>query len=104
MFGKLRKVWTAYLALGGTVLTMLVGAGAIIEMIYHLQLDIAMGPTLRFMGATLDVHSFDSWFGACFVLATGAALFEVARRHYVRQWDETQVEIEREIKKREASA
>jgi branched-chain amino acid transport system permease protein len=104
MFGKLRKVWTAYLALGGTVLTMLVGAGAIIEMIYHLQLDIAMGPTLRFMGVTLDVHSFDSWFGACFVLATGAALFEVARRHYVRQWDETQVEIEREIKKREASA
>ena len=38
-FGKLRTLWTAYLALGGTAFVVLVGAAAMIEMLYHLQLN-----------------------------------------------------------------
>jgi branched-chain amino acid transport system permease protein len=101
-FGKLRKLWTAYLALGGTALVLLAGAAAIVEMVYHLQLDAAIGTGLRFLGAALDVTQIDSWFGAVFVLLTGLGLFEVARREFVRQWGSVQAEIEREIKRREA--
>ena len=101
-YGKLRKLWTAYLALGGTVIVLLVGAAAMIEMVYHMQLGAALGPTLRFMGATLDTGSVDSWFGASFVLLTGLALFELARREFLRQWGTVQEEIEHEIRRREA--
>ncbi len=100
-FGKLRKLWTSYLALGGTALVALAGVAAMIEMVYHLQLNEALGPTLNFMGATLDAKGLDSWFGAAFVLLTGLGLFEVARRQFSHEWGEVQGEIEKEIKRRE---
>jgi branched-chain amino acid transport system permease protein len=101
-FGKLRKLWTSYLALGGTALVLLAGAGAMIEMIYHLQLGAALGPELRYMGATLNSKSVDSWFGSALVLVTGLGLFELARRQFARDWGEVQTEIEKEIKRRES--
>jgi branched-chain amino acid transport system permease protein len=100
-FGKLRRIWTAYLALGGAALTVLAGAAVMVEMVYHLQLNSAMGSQLPFLGMTLDAHSVDSWFGAGMVLVTGIALFEVARRSYQREWGTIQEEIEKEIKRRE---
>jgi branched-chain amino acid transport system permease protein len=101
-FGKLGRIWTAYLALGGCAVVMLAGAGAMIEMVYHLQLNPSAGPTMEFMGASLDAKGVDSWFGAVFVLATGIGMFELARRQFLRQWGETQEEIEKEIKRRES--
>lgn len=101
-FGMLGRLWVSYLALGGTAAVMLAGAGAIIEMIYHLQLNAALGPQLRYMGAMLNAKSLDSWFGSVFVLLTGLGLFEVARRHFVRQWNEIQEDIEKEIRRRES--
>jgi branched-chain amino acid transport system permease protein len=101
-FGKLRKLWTAYLALAGTLLVALAGAGAMIEMVYHLQLNAALGPELRFAGVPLNATSFDSWFGSAFVLLVGVAMFDLTRREFHRQWGIEQEEIEREIKRREA--
>ena len=101
-FGKLRGLWTSYLALAGTAFVVLVGAGAMIEMVYHLQLNAALGPEMKFMGATLDAKGFDSWFGAGFVLLVGVSMFELTRREFVRQWGTIQEEIEKEVKKREA--
>jgi branched-chain amino acid transport system permease protein len=103
-FGKLRPLLASYVAFIGTGAAMLVGAGAIIEMVYHLQLNEALGPELKFMGATINAKGLDSWFGAIFVLAVGAALFELVRRQFVREWSLVQEEIEKEIKRREALA
>jgi branched-chain amino acid transport system permease protein len=102
-FGKLRPLLASYLALGGTAAVVLVGVGAMIEMVYHLQLNQALGPTLKFMGATLNAKGLDSWFGAIFVVVVGVAMFELARRQFVREWGTTQEEIEKEIKRREAA-
>jgi branched-chain amino acid transport system permease protein len=88
-------------AVAGTGLAVLVGAGAMIEMVYHLQLNGALGADMKFMGATLNAKGFDTWFGAGFVLVTGIALFELTRREFVRQWGTVQEEIEKEIKRRE---
>lgn len=101
-FGKLPRLAGSYLALFGTGLVALLGSAAIIEMIYHVQLDAALGSAIRFMGASLDTHSVDAWFGATFVMLTGAALFEVARRSFRRDWDAVQIEIQAELRRREA--
>lgn len=101
-FGKLRRVWTSYLALGGAALVALTGAAAMIEMLYHLQLNTALGPEMKFLGATLNAKGLDSWFGAGFVLVIGALMFEFTRRSFAREWGTIQEEIEKEIKRREA--
>lgn len=101
-FGKLRKLWTSYLALAGTGLAALIGVATMIEMVYHRQLNEALGPELRFMGATLNSAGVDAWFGAGLLIVVGAGLFELVRRRYVHEWGEIQEDIEKEIKRREA--
>jgi branched-chain amino acid transport system permease protein len=100
-FGRLGRLWTSYLALAGTGAVALLAAAVMIEMLYHVQLNLALGPELRFLGVTIDALSVNAWFGAVFVLLVGVALFELARREFLRDWGTTQEEIEREIKRRE---
>jgi len=100
-FGKFKRLWVLY---GGLILTgalVAVGAAAIVEMIYHIQLNSAVGPKLNFMGAELDTSSAASWIGAGVVLAAGVALLESVRRRFVQVWGQAQEEIEAEIKRRE---
>jgi branched-chain amino acid transport system permease protein len=101
-YGCFRKLWTSYLALGSTALVTLLGAAAMIEMIYHLQLNAALGTEMPFMGVTLNANGLDSWFGSAFVLFTGLGLFELCRRQFVTDWGDIQEDIEKEIKRREA--
>jgi branched-chain amino acid transport system permease protein len=101
-FGRLRELWVSYLALAGTALVMLLGAAAMIEMVYHLQLNTTLGSELRFLGIPLDAHGVNSWFGAALVMLTGLGLFELTRRTFLREWGEIQEYIEKEIKRREA--
>ena len=100
-FGRLKELWVSYLGLAATALVALLGAATMIEMVYHLQLNAALGPQLKFLGGTLNARGVDSWFGAAFVLATGVGLFEIVRRHYVRQWGEIQAHIALQVKQQE---
>jgi branched-chain amino acid transport system permease protein len=102
-FGKLRTLWVSYLALAVTGLLVLLGAGAMIEMIYHLQLNVSPGDEVNFLGMRLHATGLNSWFGAGFVMLTGLGLFEVTRRQFKVQWGEIQTEIEKEIKRRETA-
>ena len=102
-FGHLRRLWVAYVGMGVLGLVALLGAGAWIEMVYHLQLNTALGDVVRFMGVPLNAKAIDSWVGAVFVLLTGLGLFELARRQYVLEWGDIQVEIQKEIKRRETA-
>ena len=101
-FGRLKELWVSYLALAVTALIVLLGAACMIEMVYHLKLNAALGPELTFLGARLNAHGLNSWFGSGFVMLTGLGLFEIARRHFVRQWGEIQEFIEKEVKRRES--
>lgn len=102
-FGHLRRLWTGYLALLTTALVALVGVAAMVEMVYHLQLNAAMGSELSFLGAALNAHAASSWFGAIYVTVTGVALFELCRREFARQWGQANEDIEQEIKRRETA-
>ncbi len=102
-FGKLRRVLGSYGGLGLAGLAAFLGAAAMIEMLYHMQLNEALGPMMGFMGLTLNVRGTQAWVGATALLAGGAAVFEVLRRGFARKWGEIQEEIETEIKRREAA-
>lgn len=103
-YGRLRPLWPAYLALAGTALTVLAGVGAMIEMVYHLRLDAALGGgPLRYLGVPLEPHGVDSWCGAVLVALAGLGLFELTRREFARRWGAVQQEIAHEIRQKEAS-
>ena len=102
-FGKLGRLSVGYVALAISGVVMFVGAAAMIEMMYHLQLNTSLGSTLKFMGVELNVLAAASWLGALAITAVGFAAFEVARRRFARQWGEVQGEIEAEIRAREAA-
>jgi branched-chain amino acid transport system permease protein len=101
-YGHLKKLWVSYLALSITAMVVLLGAGCMIEMVYHLQLKETLGSELKFLGVTLDSKSFDSWFGSLFVMLTGLGLFELCRRKFAVEWSQIQESIEKEIKRSEA--
>jgi len=102
-FGKLGRVlgWYALLAVTGAV--MFFGIAAMIEMTYHIQLNEALGPVMRFLGMDLNVKSVASWVGAVIVALIGIGLFEFTRRRFALHWGEVQGEIEAAIRAREAA-
>ena len=102
MYGFLRRLWVSYLALAVTAIVTLLGAAAMVEMVYHLQLNSALGSELRFLAMSLDAKGVDSWFGAIFVMLTGLGLFELCRRQFALEWGRIQEDIENEIKRRAA--
>jgi branched-chain amino acid transport system permease protein len=102
-FGKLRPLLGGYLALLAAGAIAFLGASAMVEMLYHLQLNEALGPVMKFAGLSLDAKGAPAWAGAILVFAAGTLAFEVARRRVRVRWDAAQDDIERELKRREAA-
>lgn len=100
-FGKWRRLAQPYLAIAASALVMIVGGAAIVEMIYHLQLNAALGPQVSFMGVQLDTSSASTWTVAVAIFMVGLGLLEVARRWCLRRWERIQEEIEEAIKRGE---
>jgi len=103
-FGKLKPLLPAYAALAATALLALFSAGAMIEMVYHLQLNQAVGPEMKYLGLPLDAKGLGSWSVAVVATLVGMVLFELARRRFAQRWNAAQEAIEHEIKRREAVA
>jgi len=104
VFGKLNRLWRHYIPLVIAGLIALAGAAAMIEMVYQLQLNEALGPQMLFLGLPLDASGVAAWAGAVAVLAVGVGLFERLRRGFGREWNRIQEEIAAEIARREAAA
>jgi branched-chain amino acid transport system permease protein len=100
-FGRLRGLLGWYGALAVTGFVTFIGVAAIIEMVYHMQLNEALGSTLKFMGVELDTKSVTSWVGAVAVAIVGLIPFELVRKRFARRWGEVQGEIEAAIRARE---
>ena len=93
-FGRLRELLPTYAGLGAALLVVLLGAGAVVEMVYHLQLNDTAGPDLTYLGLQMSVHSALHWAVAWATLATGVALLEWVRRPFARRWSAIQQDIE----------
>ena len=63
-------------------------------MIYHIQLDAALGPDLPFMGSVLVVDQPATWTGAVLILLTGLALLVLGKRAFSKRWNLIQEQIQ----------
>jgi branched-chain amino acid transport system permease protein len=101
-WGRLRPLLPGYLGMALTLPIALLGASALVEMTYHLQLESAQGSTLRFLGLTLDSAAQNHWLGAAALTLVGLVLFEWVRRKFAAQWNLAQEAIEQEMQRRSA--
>lgn len=102
--GKLGRFAALYAGLVAGGVVMLLGASALIEMIYHHQLNAAMGPEIKYLGLTLDTSSALTWGAALAVAAVGWGLLELVRRRFALAWGRAQEEIENATPGRERAA
>jgi branched-chain amino acid transport system permease protein len=100
-FGRFRPLLRPYAGLLLSGALVVAGASALIEMIYHIQLNAGADSKFIFLGVPLDTHSVVSWAAPIVVLAVGLGLLEWMRRGFVRVWGHAQEAIEAEIKRRE---
>ncbi len=94
--GKLRTLLPAYAVLTGASLVLLIAVAAMVEVVYHRQLNTTMGSALSFMGVALDTASVRTWLGLLAALLLGSWLFSLAQRRFAAQWDAVQEMIEKE--------
>ena len=94
--GKLRSLLPAYGVLAAASLVLLVAVAALVEVIYHRQLNATMGSVLSFMGLPLDTAAAQTWLGLLAALLLGSWLFSLAQRRFAGQWDAVQEMIEKE--------
>lgn len=102
-FGRLRELLPTYAGLGAALGVTLLGAGAVVEMIYHLQLNDTAGPELMYLGLRLSVGSLVHWGTALAVLALGLAVLEAIRRPFAQRWAAIQQDIEAAVRRREGA-
>jgi branched-chain amino acid transport system permease protein len=100
-FGRLREILPHYLALGVAALVVLVGAGALGELAYHLQLNAALGDAVPYLGTVLQSREPLTWLGAALVMVLGMTLFEWLRRRFSVKWVAILTDIEHKIQTRE---
>ena len=101
-FGHLKKLLPGYALLAVAALLALIGAAAMVEMVYHIQLNAALGSELTFLGIKLDSKGTGSWLGSATVMLAGLALFELCRRKFSKQWSAIQEAIEIETRRRDS--
>ena len=94
--GKVRVLLPIYGLLSASSVVCGLGFSALVEMVYHRQLDAAMGPVLRFLGMALDTSSAVHWSGLLVYLALGVLGFEWSRRRFALQWDAVHQSMEDE--------
>ncbi len=92
--GMLRRLWGTYAALAVTATLVVVPFAAMVEMVYHVKLNEALGPVMHFAGVELNTKSSSTWGLTVLTLAVGVALFELVRRRFSRQWSQIQQDIE----------
>ena len=98
-FGRLVPVLPLYAALAASGMVAVLGGACMVEMIYHLQLNEAMGPEMSFLGMELNAKAPGSWLGAGAVLLVGLGIFEFFRRRFVLRWEDIQEAIERDLRR-----
>ncbi|RZI84511.1 MAG: branched-chain amino acid ABC transporter permease [Rubrivivax sp.] len=100
--GLWRRLLAGYLALFGTGALTMLGVIAMVEMLYHIKLNEALGPHMSLFGVVLDTRSLNTWAGAVLLVLVGGSLFEMARRGFSRQWEKIQETIEADNLRRAA--
>ena len=98
-YGKLRALLPAYGLMAAAAVAPLLAATALVEMVYHRQLNASMGTQVAFFGMGLDTGSAGCWLAIGAVLVVGGWTFTLAQRRFAVHWDLAQEAIERETQR-----
>ncbi|HET9024223.1 MAG TPA: branched-chain amino acid ABC transporter permease [Burkholderiaceae bacterium] len=90
-FGRLRDPYFGVLA---AALALAFGAVMLIELMYHVTLNVGQGNNVRLFGFLFDTTRGNTWVFATSVFLAAGVTFEYYRRRFKAQWDAVQVEIE----------
>jgi branched-chain amino acid transport system permease protein len=90
-FGRLRDPYFGVLA---AALALAFGTVMLIELMYHVTLNVGQGNSVRLFGFLFDTTRANAWVFATSVFLAAGAAFEYYRRRFKEQWDAVQVEIE----------
>jgi branched-chain amino acid transport system permease protein len=90
-FGRLRDPYFGVLV---AALALAFGAVLLIELMYHVTLNVGQGDIARLFGFRFDTTRATTWVFATSVFVAAAAAFEYYRRRFKAEWDAVQVEIE----------
>lgn len=82
---QIREHWQIALALGASAVAALAAGACLIEMLYHWQLEAALGPQMTFLTLRLNTAAAQDWLIAVGVLALGCAIFDCCRRRFARR-------------------
>ena len=91
--GAFSRLLGVYASLFVSSVLMLAGASALIEMIYHLQLNAATGVDLAFAGLVLHTDVTSTWLSAGGLLLAGVLIFEWSRKRFTEKWSQIQTEL-----------
>jgi branched-chain amino acid transport system permease protein len=92
-FGRLGRLTVPYLTTACAALPLFVGLVALVEMIYHHQLDSA-GGTMTWFGASIDTATVTPWIVAIVAIGVGAVAMKFATRRFRSAWDDVQADIQ----------
>jgi len=93
-FKKFARLRDPYVGLLLAALALAFGTVLIIELMYHVTLNVGQGPEVRLFGFVFDTTRAPGWVFAVTTLTAAAVAFEFYRRRFKQYWDEAQVEIE----------
>jgi branched-chain amino acid transport system permease protein len=93
-FKKFARLKDPYVGVLIATAALALGAVLMIELTYHVTLNVGQGPEVRVFGFPFDTSRSQSWVFATSVLAAAAVAFEYYRQRFKREWDALQVEIE----------
>ena len=99
-FGMWRRLWKSYVGLLVAALVFLGGMGAIIEMVYHLKLNVGLAPEMKYLWLQLNTASSTAWLASAAVAAAGLLALELLRRDFARRWGRIQEDIQAELLRR----
>jgi branched-chain amino acid transport system permease protein len=91
--GHLGRLVPHYLALLAGALPAVLSAAALVELVYHRQMDAVLGLNVVFMGLPLSTNSPLSWLASASLCLAGLGVFAMARRRFARVWEAIQTEI-----------
>ncbi len=93
-FRKFARLKDPYVGVLIATAALALGAVLMIELTYHVTLNVGQGPEVRVFGFPFDTSRSPGWVFATALLAAAAVAFEYYRQRFKREWDAVQVEIE----------
>ncbi len=102
--GKLGRFAGLYGVLLLACALLLLGIAPLIEMVYHLQLNVGAGSTITFFGMPLDTATVGPWVGSAVAALLGALAVHQAGKRFALAWGRAQEEIQAELQRAGAAA